>query len=407
MPLFLHHFGTDFIHERESLCRGLMTDVLNRGKAIVGYYGLPYINQHYGWLQMVARAAPDDTGRLVAEHYDSHCAGLYVWDVRVLHECNEGPDCDKLSRQIIVQRPDGGGLALIHVINADVLPSYAPGTMIEIQVVAFPTQISYYQDEDQYAAGIAPDDGGTTILPGTNTLIPLGLLQQEGDIIDRSLTQVHGTILKVLWGEIQLGDSEEKFYPFVDCVVDTPFGKLEILHPMEDIPEDQRQYLREGCVVDATVILSGVVALYGYSHGVSRTPENDLQLFSYTLQGGDPERMKSILSPDVMFTSCPERKIVHGIDACLNAIRQMQAHSPHYKPQIATITAVPAEDPAFPGYPCLLLRPEAADHPAILALMRIGKDDLVNDIFITDDPEYRFVIDPPYWEEDTPSPSSP
>ena len=46
---------------------------------------------------------------------------------------------------------DGSGMLPIHIINADVLPSFLEDDVVSMQMCAFPLDINYYADEDDYA----------------------------------------------------------------------------------------------------------------------------------------------------------------------------------------------------------------------------------------------------------------
>ena len=248
MPAFLKRLGLEAFAEDEESYLSFVNHILANGKAITGYYGLPYINYHMGWAQLVGRIGPKVDGKYQFNDLDTHCAGICLWDVRIVSVMNDPENDDPLSKVLVVKGMDGSGLAVVHVVNADVLPSFAEDEAIRLQMIAFPEEISYYSDEEAYVATVEPDKFGKKLTVGENTLFPNGIFAETDKVPVKSITQIHGTVKKLLKGEVKLG--EETFYPFIDCIVDTQFGEIEILHTIEDVDEAQRKHLKVGATVN-------------------------------------------------------------------------------------------------------------------------------------------------------------
>ena len=129
MPLYLNCHGLGFFQDDEETFGNLLKFVAHEGKGITGYYGLPYLNLHFGDPQMVLRTDySEDKKSLEVKGLDNHSAGNAVWECKIGCFNINRKDADKLSRRIVVTRPDGsGGMAIINLVNADVLPSFFGG----------------------------------------------------------------------------------------------------------------------------------------------------------------------------------------------------------------------------------------------------------------------------------------
>ena len=82
MANFMEHLGLDFLVETEDQVRGLWGYIAQKGKAITGYYGYPYLNQHFGDAQLILRTIRnDEEKRIEVVGMDTHSSGNCVWEV--------------------------------------------------------------------------------------------------------------------------------------------------------------------------------------------------------------------------------------------------------------------------------------------------------------------------------------
>ena len=185
MPLYLENLNMDFFKESEDTMGALFGMTASEGKAKMGYYNYPYFNKHFGNAQIILRTGyrepgeEDDRRCLQAEGLDTHISGRCVWEVR-LHEMNVNrKDADLLSKRVAVTRMDGGGMAIVNLVNADVLPSFMANDIIKMQMVAFPDLIEYYKDEDDYAEHQSEGKSGKKFLIGEGAVLPTGILRNR------------------------------------------------------------------------------------------------------------------------------------------------------------------------------------------------------------------------------------
>ena len=146
MAQFLENFGLDFFTEEEETFTNLMKFVASEGKPITGYYGLPYFNHHFGEVQIILNTEHNDSGEgLSVTGLDTHASGRAVWEVRLSEVNIDRKDKDTLSKRVVVSRMDGsGGMAVVNLVNADVMPSFLEGDTVKMQMIAFPKLIEYF-----------------------------------------------------------------------------------------------------------------------------------------------------------------------------------------------------------------------------------------------------------------------
>ena len=87
MGNYLHSMGLDFLTEEEDTIRGVIGDTVRNGKVIYGYYHRPYINNHYGPVQIVARLGPGEKeDEMSIKGFDTHCDSMVCWKMRILQK---------------------------------------------------------------------------------------------------------------------------------------------------------------------------------------------------------------------------------------------------------------------------------------------------------------------------------
>ena len=76
MAGFIENLGLGFLVDDEENAQLLSAIISEQGKAIKGYYGLPYLNKHFGDAQFIMRTRwNDEEKRLEVSGIDTHCAG--------------------------------------------------------------------------------------------------------------------------------------------------------------------------------------------------------------------------------------------------------------------------------------------------------------------------------------------
>ena len=147
MANFLENYGLEFLEDGDSIV-GFLGYVAQEGKAKVGYYGDPYIYRLMGNLEVWLKTEKRDEGELQVSGFDTHCAGNCVWRMVYSGIDITPEETSRLERALVFNgTEEHAGLIPIDVISADVLPSFLENDVMEMQVVALPLNIDYYEND--------------------------------------------------------------------------------------------------------------------------------------------------------------------------------------------------------------------------------------------------------------------
>lgn len=409
MPSYLENFGLDYLAESEESIQGIMGYTAQNGKAIFGYYGMPYLLMDYGDAQMIARVVDDpETGNHIVTGMDTHGAGPCIWKARVSSININRKDADLLQKRIVVNKEDGTGMAVVNLINADVLPSFMDGDPIEMQMIGLPVFLQYFRDEDEYAESVRDEKTGKSFMLSEGAVFPSGMLQNrnpngdhfEEDEDNDDMMVVRGTVKKLYHGVFQMGDVRQNSY--IRCFIDTEFGPLELAHTFEQVEEACRSNIRVGSVVNCVCVLSGDVAIHEYENGIVLDEKHNLALLRSVFSGDDPRRLGPVLAENVAFTSESNGKQYTGKQAVIDRISTVISRikdDPENKcfAHYATITEILDGEEALPygvGTRCLVLaygEPENYEGIAFIELDDSGK---ITALSISTNSRYRFRLDP-------------
>lgn len=161
MAEFAEKLGLGFLFQDEEMVQRVVGHVVQNGSAVTGYYGSLYFDETFGDAEIVARVIRRKDGKLELSDIDTHSVGRCVWKVRSLGMNIDRKDADILEKRCVVCDADNGnGMAVINILRADVLPCFAEGEEMKLQVVAFPSEIEYFEDEEAYEKSVEPDKNG-------------------------------------------------------------------------------------------------------------------------------------------------------------------------------------------------------------------------------------------------------
>ena len=396
---YIENFGLEYLMETEedtiSLCRA----VCAAGKPIIGYYGLPYINCQFGWPQFIVRLEHTEDGKYGVAGMDTHMCGTAKWTFRVNHSYKAFERDDPLTRRVMVSKTtDGTGLAMITLVNADVLPSYLEGDEITAQMIAFPVHINYYENEEAYEADQPEMLNGGKMLLGDGTVFPAGLMRDKENKTaeEENIMLIRGTVKRAQLGLTQFGETKD--WHFVDVMIDTEFGELEIVHTIDQVEESGRLLIKEGSIVNGLFVLSGDVAIETYKDGLVRDFEHNLAALRYTIQEGEAKRLGNVLHEKAEYYSEWTQETFVGRDAVIDRMNYVKDSNPHrpFFAHFATITGVDEgeEELAYGvGDRCIVIAMETSDNLESICFMECDEDNRITKIVVTRNPRYHFAID--------------
>ncbi len=410
MPLYLENLNMDFFKESEDVMGSLFGMTASEGKAKIGYYNYPYFNKHFGNAQIILRTGyrepgdEDDRRCIQAEGIDTHISGRCVWEVR-LHNMNvDRKDADLLAKRVAVTRMDGGGMAIVNLVNADVLPSFMGNDIIKMQMVAFPDLIEYYKDEDDYAEHQPEGKTGKKFLIGEGSVIPTGILRnrdpnsseyETDDNLD-DLTAIRGVVKGLYWGELEF--EGERYKSFVKCIIDTDMGELEIVHTIDQVEEEMHDNMKVGSTVVMYGTLSGDVAIYEYSEGIVKDEEHHLSLVRYTFTDGDPQRFCRVIADNARYVSEYSKQTFVGKKDIMDRLQYVNDKNSGrkiyaYKATITSVDEGEGELPYGVGKRCVVLAYDEPNDYGGIVFLEMNEEGNITDIVVSINPRYHFKLD--------------
>lgn len=403
MAAYLENYGLDFFAEEEDMFSGLLGYLAQNGKAIVGYYNYPYLFKSMGNVEFWLDTELDpENKRLSVTDFDAHCGGNVVWEMIASGNDINSKQDSPLKRIMLFKACEGQRCLIpVHVITADVLPSFLEGDVIKLQMIAQPLEINYYADEDEYSDSLPSDEYGKKWGIGEGSLLALSFLNNhDPERYDKtkeyesdSYLHFNATVTKLYHGVFDMGGKKENL--FVRCFAQTAYGELEFDHTIDQVPEEQRKNMKVGAVISGLCILSGDAAIDEYENGVIKDFEHDLKALRYAFVKGQAQRLRSVLSPNAVLDTDNADTTFVGPDQIIERINYVHDnYKKEYFAHLATVTE--AEDLEFSvGERCLILARESEDNYESLAFIKVNDDGLITDIIIRNESRYRFQVDRP------------
>jgi len=404
MACYFENFGLDFLNESEDTLSALVKCVLSEGKAITGYSGLPYFNRHFGDVQVIARVGKREDGTLEVTGLDMHSAGRCVWDVRLSGIAIDRKNADKMEKRCVVNKKDGSGMAIVNIVNADVLPSFREDEEITLQMVAFPEAIHYYENEEEYER--AEEAKGSKFLAKNGGVVPTGFLHNrnpENDDFDSDdhlddLTLMRGTVKTIEYGSFGFAGKKENTY--ILTRIETEFGDVEIVHSVDDVDEDEEKNIKVGAEVSGVFVLSGDAAIYEYENGVVFDEEHDLIVLRDALEGTYVDRLYRIMTDDTRYLSENTGADITGREKIIEKIKEISknakdAGTPCFA-QCATIISVDEGEEELPygvDKRCLVLSYTEKDNYEAIGFIETDDDGRISKFVISTNSRYHFCID--------------
>ena len=404
MGNFLYELGLGFFNEDTDQAQGLIADVLRNGKAVTGYYDLPYINHHYGEMQISARVGHGEGDSLEFKGFDSHCDSLTTWPLRIVDQLPIYDEDDITAVKLMVKSSAGHNFLHVDVLNGDILPSFKKDETIELQMIAFSSDVSFYADEDDYSEHAGIEAKGSKYTLALNTVFPVGLFSDDDN--NKEFVQIVAEIKKMRRGHCQFG--EQDFTPNYRFYVDTPLGELVIVVPDEVLEKlESTENIAPGKIISCFARLSGDAAVNEYENGIVKDAENNLKLVAYSLENGDPERMRSVLAKNFVYHSDSSGKDINDINEYIEFAKDVNKNAKSRYTSYATIEEIAdgEEDLEYSvGTRCAVIRYEGEDDFDAIIFVDTDAEGCISRILLSREPRYRFRVDEPpadeiSWEE--------
>ena len=335
------------------------------GEKIRGYAG-NYFQYWMGDAAVIVRTLQNyDTGESELCGLDTHAASDCMWECAVEQDITPR-DFDPLERRLLV-RGKGKGLAVVNLVNADVLPAFRPGTPLRLNMVGFPRWVDYLPNEAAYIeAQKAKADGENQVL-AEGGLFSCGYVlthtaRLAGGRMQEDFVQLRGKVKDVKVGETYMG--LEPMTTFIRTTVETGFGDIELCHTAEQVAGEQKEYVKAGAIVSAVCVLSGNPAVGEYAGGICCDEERDLQLLGSFFEGGGADRLRPAMHTECVYTSDYSGRSLEGMEETIALLKDVEAaldEESRYYAYPAHLTGVEPDGSGAPeppygaGKKCLLL----------------------------------------------------
>ena len=403
MPNFIRNLGLDFLWDDENTMLNFMGYLTEKGKAITGYYGCPMLFNPMGDIDFFVKTEKDDEGQLKVVGLDTHCCGRNIWEMRNTGIDITPKDSSPTDRVFIfTSSEDGTGLVPIHLINADVLPSFLEDDIVKMQMCAFPLDINYYADEEDYSNHQPTYEDGKHWLLADGALMPMHFLSNhelnddEGkDCSTDDYVMFKGTVKQLHNGIFAMDGNKERTY--IRCVIDTNYGELQFAHTWSQLDPEQVDNLKVGAVVSGVCVLSGDVAVKEYTDGIVKDFDNNLRLLKQVIVHGQAERMRPVLCEDATYYSEASKKTYNDVDGIIERFNYVKAaQEEECFATTATISSVDSDELEYPvGTRCVLISYGEKDNYAAIVFIDVTESGDIKRIYVSNDSRYHFSADEP------------
>ena len=405
MALYLENLGLDVLARTEEEYFGLVAHAAKNGKAVIGYSGNPYINQHYDWAQLILTTRINkENQKLEVVGVDTHGDGHSIWTVRINTVLSPAEGEEESVKRLLVSRSnDGKGLAVISVVNADILPSFLEDDVYDFQMIAFPKEISYFASEEEYHNSLKKDDLGRTFGLAEGSVFPSGFLNNHdpnNKEVEKNrwmddYTLIRGTVKRLCNGVLELGG--KGYNAYIRCIIDTEFGELEINHTYDQVEDTQKDNIEIGATVVMLGVLSADAAIREYTDGIIKDEEHHLQLLRHVFVTGEADRLRFMLAEDAQYVSENSNSTYHGVEEIIERLKYVHRQTKYtYYAHLTIISKVDDGEEELDynkGKRCVVLASDKPENYQSIAFIEVNEQGLITRILTTAEERYHFATD--------------
>ena len=312
MSMNMRCYDLQYLEADKKTVTSMMRHAAETGRRVPGY-SWTYSNLHYGAFQLVTGGTGNpETKEPEMQTRHVHSAGTSLWQCRVVREITM-PENGGLDMKLLVEPVSGGkGFTVLEVINPDILPSYAPGEIIELQMIAKAFTVRLYNDRDSFGRAeeqreIVPAGRPEAASPLREGYpMPLGFLCSGSPETEaaakaakaagrENLVYLRGEILDRIRYSLKL-PGEYNNGPVRNMnsfEIDTDFGPLEVIVSAIYGVEPWK-----GRTLSVLCTLQGDAMIGGHDYGMLIDPPHDLMALRYAFSSGRFRRLLPVMSED-------------------------------------------------------------------------------------------------------------
>ncbi len=294
---YLAELGLQDLCDEDFFTKVVVPYAIEKGSVFNGYYG-KYIWKNLGHVELNFHLIPED-GRNTVIDFTSNVSGNQMWQVAVKDTdvvdfgSDENEDDDKpfdpMTRRARFTNPvTHEGDICINLVNADVIPDLDIGDVYTMQVIEIADDVTYYSDENAYAAEPFTTLMGKPVLFAMNNIV---------NILAGSMAV---GVVKRVRKKFSLNTKSDKVEIYA-VEIDTQFGVLEIHHSEAAIKEGQKNLIRPGAVIKAIGDVLGDVAVGEYQQGAIFDKEHIIRVLHDCFTNFDFLRASQLLAADCKY----------------------------------------------------------------------------------------------------------
>lgn len=414
-------FSDDFLTE-ETL-NALLGIAINQGIVYPTHYkNMYYVNCWLDWMQICVHVISD------GEHNNAVNSDVHVpgpantyWTCKVKGVLESGIKEDPLEKRIMITNKDGAGLAVLNLINADLLPSCDEGDEICVQVIGKAYIFKRYETDEEcdkdtslpfepkWETETVKKKSQLTI--ATGSLIPIGLFSEHQininnpqpeqgkntDLFNEGITVVRG---KLVSAQILTAKLDGKTLSgFVSATIENDsYGVLNLITGLDCMPAEELKKLKPGDIIFAECVLSGDTMSDESQTALPLSQEHNLKVIKSSFNTGDFDRLWGVLSDNCFYESKGINVQKYGKDEIINYLkskRKLMDNKPMYKyhAYMATTMAAPSGSEANIGKRCIALSQGDVNNFIAIAFITLNAENKVDSLVLCNEREYLFQID--------------
>ena len=413
-------FPNDFL--TEETYNSLLGIAINQGTVYPTHYkGMYYVNCWLDWMQICVHVINDGKQNKVVNS-DVHVPGAAntYWTCKIKGKLEPCVEEDPLEKRVMITNKDGAGLAVLNLINADLLSSCDEGDEICVQVIGKAFSFKRYETDEEcdqdtsvpfepkWETDSAKKESHLTI--ATGSLLPVGLFSEHAvstdksqleeelptDIFNECITLVRGKLIsaRVLTAKI----NGETLSGFVSATIENEdYGVLNLITGMDCMPTEELKKLKPGDIIYAKCILSGDSMSDESQTNLPLSEEHNLRVIKSAFNSGDFDRLWGILSEDCIYASKGVNVREYGRDNIINYLKDKNQLmiEPKYKyhAYISTIIDTPIGNMDRMGKRCIALSQGDVNNFVAVAFITLNTDNQVDSLILSNEKEYQFQLD--------------
>ena len=350
MSLNMECFGLQDLIRYEDETLSFLKTATETGKYIRAYTGF-YCNKHYEALQIIVSGRIDSkTGSWETMSTHSHCAGNGMWRCRVIKEITP-EDSSDLDMRLLIEPVSGvKSFTVLDVMNADILPSFAPGEIIDLQMIAKARSPLVYANEEAFICDekqrfrlplcmqANAEDKNQPVDAGYP--LPAAYMNNhykatgEEDLTAANtdadnLVYLRGKILRRGYYKSvhpKRGD-DNVIYPLACSLVNTYYGKIHIMYDIHKLSLEQGRLIQNGNIISTVCTIQGDALSGEYENGYVISKKNNLMAVRYAFSSGRIKRLLPIMADDCDFYSEAMNLTITGKEAITDYLSDRYLHN--------------------------------------------------------------------------------